>query len=334
MTTSHARPATLALALLGATTACPGEGPGASASATSDPFASTTDPSSGEPTTATPTSGGTSDAPGTTSTGGTGTGDEGSATGDPDTSTTSNATTSDGTASSGTTSDGSTASGSTGEPTDCGAELGVLQGSYEIESELDIAALLPYGEVTGDLTIVAPGLVSLDGLQCLTRVGGDLEIGQTALTSLTGLDGLQEVGGQLVITGNSQLADLHALANLTTIGAEVMFGYLTIKSNPALTDLTGLGGLSFVGWSVGITANGLESLAGLGAAHIVGEVRVEYNDMLVDVLDLAAFIPQSLAIGHNHKLACSNAEQALALMEAEGFAGGAVFYDNLGGCGI
>ena len=98
--------------------------------------------------------------------------------------------------------------------------------------------------------------------------------------------------------------------------------------------VTGLGALSFVGWSVEITANALASLTGLGAAKVVGEVRVEYNQQLVDVLDLAAFIPQGLAIGHNHKLACSNAEQALALMQANGFVGGSVFYDNLGGCGL
>ena len=172
------------------------------------------------------------------------------------------------------------------------------------------------------------------GLQCLTRVGGDLRIEQTALTSLAGLDGLQEVGGQLVIADNAELADLHALASLTTIGADVMFGYLTIESNASLTDLSGLGALSFVGWSVEITANALASLTGLGAAQVVGEVRVEYNQQLVDVLDLAAFIPNGLAIGHNHKLACSNAEQALALMQANGFVGGSVFYDNLGGCGL
>lgn len=318
MTTPHPRFATLALALLSMATACPDGAPGA----TTEGIASTTGSSTGEPNPVTPTSGGvptdgtsgdgttegTTDGSGTASAS---TGDDGTQTGDP----------------------GTTSSGSTGAPVGCG-ELGVLQGSYAIESELDIAGLLPFREVTGDLTIVAPGLLSLDGLQCLTRVGRDLKIEDTALTSLTGLDGLEEVGGQLVIARNAQLADLHALASLTTIGAEVMLGYLTIEVNPALTDLSGLGALSFVGWSVEITANGLETLAGLGAAQIVAEVRVEHNDELVDTLGLAAFIPNSLAIGHNPKLACSNAEQALALMQANGFDGGSVFYDNLGGCGI
>ena len=323
MTTSHPRFATLALTLLSLATACPDGAPGA----TTEGIASTTGSSTGEPTPVTPTSGGvptegtpegttegTTDGTTEGTTEGTGTassGDDGTQTGDLDT----------------------TSSGSTGAPVGCG-ELGVLQGSYAIESELDIAGLLPFREVTGDLTIVAPGLLSLDGLQCLRRVGRDLEIEDTALTSLTGLDGLEEVGGQLVIARNAQLADLHALASLTTIGAEVMLGYLTIEVNPALTDLTGLGALSFVGWSVELTANGIESVAGLGAAQVVAEVRIEHNEALVDTLGLAAFIPNSLAIGHNPKLACSNAEQALALMQANGFDGGSVFYDNLGGCGI
>lgn len=213
--------------------------------------------------------------------------------------------------------------------------LKVLQGSYSIESPIDIDALLPYKEITGDLIIHAPGLLSLDGLQCLTRVGGDLEISDTALTNLTGLEGLEVVDGQVVIQMNAALADLKALGSLSSIGAMPKeFGYLKIKGNQSLLDLTGLAGLTKVGWSVEITGNGIKTLSGLGSALIGGELRFEYNADLVDVLDVAEFLPKSTVyFGHNHKLPCTNALEAEALMKTHGYQGSAFLYDNLNGCG-
>ncbi|MDC0715777.1 hypothetical protein [Nannocystis bainbridge] len=232
--------------------------------------------------------------------------------------------------------DSSTGEGSTGEPIDCAPDLEVLGGSFSIENSLDVAALAAYGEITGDLTIHAPGLTSLAGLQCLRRVGGDLEIVQTALASLDGLDSLEEVGGQLVIEANAPLASLHALAKLTSIGATPQgFGRFELIGHPSLKDLQGLGALSFVGGSVKVSGNGIESLVGLGAATIDGEIRFEYNGELVDVLDVAAFLPKSTAyFGHNKKLWCGNAEMAHALMKANGFKGSMALYDNLDGCGF
>ncbi|MFY0539412.1 hypothetical protein [Nannocystis pusilla] len=66
----------------------------------------------------------------------------------------------------------------------------------------------------------------------------------------------------------------------------------------------------------------------------MGEVRVQYNAELVDVLDVAEFIPTStIYFLHNKKLWCGNAEMALTLMKANGFLGGMFLDDNLNGCG-
>ncbi|WAS95711.1 hypothetical protein [Nannocystis punicea] len=329
---------------LGLFAACPGESPG-DTTATAGPTGSTStsegepDPATTEPTSTTTSTQSTTEestsplATDSESSHGSATGDTttGTSTGDTTTGTSTGDTT---TGTTGTTT-GDTTTGTTGEPIDCAPDLGVLQGSYSIENQLDVEALAAYKEITGALTIHAPGLASLAGLQCLQRVGGDLEIRETALTSLDGLDSLESVGGQFLIEFNAQLANLHALGNLVSVGATPQgFGYFTLKANASLKDLTGLGALTFVGWSVIISSNGIETLEGLGSASIGGELRLEHNFNLVDVLDVAAFLPKSTVyFGHNKKLWCGNAEMAFTLMKANGFKGGMTLYDNLNGCG-
>lgn len=81
-------------------------------------------------------------------------------------------------------------------------------------------------------------------------------------------------------------------------------------------------------------SNGIETLAGLGAATIHGELRFEYNPDLVDVLGVAEFLPKSTVYFlHNKKLWCGNAEMALTSMKANGFLGDMFLADNLDGCG-
>lgn len=315
---------------LGLLAACPGESSG-DTTATADPPESTStsqmDPEP-EPTgpTGTATTTDTEESTSPSSTSGATTDETTSETGTTDETTS-------GSSTSGPTDE--TTSGTTGQPIDCAPDLAVLQGSYSIENQLDVEALAAYKEITGDLTIHAPGLGSLAGLECLQRVGGDLEVRETALTSLDGLDSLEEVGGQLLIQFNAQLADLQALGNLVSVGAMPQaFGYFKLEANPSLKSLAGLGALSFVGWSVHITGNGIETLAGLGAASVMGELRFEYNPDLVDVLGVAEFLPKSnVYFLHNKKLWCGNAEMALALMKANGFEGWMLLDDNLDGCG-
>ncbi|PCC69197.1 hypothetical protein SAMN02745121_05842 [Nannocystis exedens] len=348
---------------LGLFAACPGESPGdtTATTATADPTGSTSttedepEPETTEPTgtttTGTPeesTSPLATDSETGTTTGDTTTTTEDTTTGTTTEDTTAGTTTEDATTTTGETtsenttgetSSGSTtdetSTGTTGEPIDCAPDLQVLQGSYSIENSLDVDALAAYKEITGDLTIHAPGLASLAGLQCLQRVGGDLTISETGLTSLDGLDSLEEVGGQLLIEHNTQLADLHALGNLVSVGATPQgFGYFRLEGNPALKDLKGLGALSFVGYSMRVEGNGIETLAGLGSTTIHGELRFEYNPNLVDVLDVAGCLPKNtLYFTHNKKLWCGNAEMAYALMQANGFKGNMFLYDNLNGCG-
>ncbi|MFZ6184255.1 hypothetical protein [Nannocystis pusilla] len=334
---------------LGLFAACPGEGPADTTATVGPPESTSTSQGDPEPTgpTGTASTTGTEESTAPLGPDSEASSTSGSSTDETTSGETTSGSTTDETTSgstSGTTTSGSTTDetgttdetvGTTGQPIDCAPDLAVLQGSYSIENQLDVAALAAFKEITGDLTIHAPGLGSLAGLECLQRVGGDLDIRETALTSLDGLDSLAEVGGQLLIEFNAQLADLQALGNLVSVGASPQeFGDFKLKGSPSLKSLAGLGALSFVGHSVYISSNGIETLAGLGAATIHGELRFEYNADLVDVLDVAEFLPTgTIYFLHNKKLWCGNAEMALTLMKANGFLGGMFLDDNLNGCG-
>lgn len=203
---------------------------------------------------------------------------------------------------------------------------GVLYGSYAISNSVDLAGMVGFTEITGDLTISAglvpslsalssltaiggtlyvsdcDGLVDLDGLQNLTRVDGGVYISSNDnLTSLDGLDSLTEVGATLNVYANDTLASVAGLAALTSVGGNLAFEY-----NPMLTELEGLSRLTTVGDWLKVQNNaGLLSLDGLSSLTDVGGwVQIEYNDALqsCEGLDGLVEIPGTLEVNGNPSL--------------------------------
>ena len=119
----------------------------------------------------------------------------------------------------------------------CGA---VLEGDYEILNTADLLDLCGYEEVTGNLVIDSTSLSSIDGLDCLLRVGGDLTISNNgSLDDITGLAGLTAVDGDLTISGNPVLDSVDGLDELVYVA-----GSLTLHDLPIET----IGGFQSLAW--------------------------------------------------------------------------------------
>lgn len=107
------------------------------------------------------------------------------------------------------------------------------QGSVEVSSAADLAALRGKSVIEGDLTIMSFPGETLQGLESLALVKGKLLIfGNRNLTNLRGLENLEMVEGRLSILSNPALKSLSALKKLRAVKEGV-----GITSNPVLTDL-------------------------------------------------------------------------------------------------
>jgi hypothetical protein len=165
-------------------------------------------------------------------------------------------------------------------PDPCSVDGGaVLQGSFTISNGIDVATLAPYCEVTGDLTIAAPGLTSLslpnlavvDGLLS-TSTGGDG--GASNLVTLD-LPALVRVGGfdiaapalttlevpQLAIAGSPPAVGVSIIApSLSSLSLPSLAAAGNISvSTPQITTLT-LPALQSAG-AIGVGAFGAPSLS-------------------------------------------------------------------------
>jgi len=127
-------------------------------------------------------------------------------------------------------------------------------------------------EIGKDLNIVQNSLVSLDGLQNLTRVGGAVTIDvNEKLKTLHGLGQVEEIG-TLELSGNPVLTSLSGLSGLSHLGgggAVVPDRAFSLWENPVLTEL-GLSALRTVDGDIEIFGGALESLAGLDNLSTVG----------------------------------------------------------------
>lgn len=178
----------------------------------------------------------------------------------------------------------------------------VMEGDVTVRSALDMRALEGCTSIVGSLTISAPGLTTLTGLESLTSTGGDLRIGPNdALANLDGLSGLTRVGGTLFIGGaargswpggggNPALTSIAGLRRLESIGRG-----LAIHDNTSLTGLAGLEGLKSVGtqrnmWigSLSIKGNAalrdIEALKGLGSVE--SDIDIDGNKALTSLRGL------------------------------------------------
>lgn len=162
--------------------------------------------------------------------------------------------------------------------------------AIEIDSAEALADLAAAGCSTldGNLSITAPEITDVEGLETIQTITGDLEILSTdSLESLQGLDNLGSVGGSLIISANEALSDLSALAALSEVGAEGAAA-LVVVDNAMLATLEGLAGVTFTLASITIYTNeALETLQGLNGVTSVQNVAIVNNVALTDISGLS-----------------------------------------------
>ncbi len=210
----------------------------------------------------------------------------------------------------------------------CAGEFGdltVFEGSYTIENSIDADRLASIVELTGTLTIAAPGLASLS-LPNLKKIGRDLIItGCNALQHLDGLAGLNEIGRNFHIIDSDALLQIDGLSALTRVGGNLFFykndalknvdgllnltelgGFLHIYTNSALESLEGFTGLTSVGESIHTWDNDfLHNLDGYrNIKEIGGGLCFSNDDLLEDVSGLAGIehVKGDFHIFLNHEL--------------------------------
>ena len=142
------------------------------------------------------------------------------------------------------------------DPMQPDSDPAVLAGDFAIRSQEDLNELVRLGghsfSIAGDLSVEASPLVTLAGLENLTRIGGDLSIGSLgasneALISLAGLESITSIGGFVSIFGNAALTSLTGLENLASIGGDLSIrrsGVLTDSSAQAFADRLVAGGFT------------------------------------------------------------------------------------------
>ena len=106
----------------------------------------------------------------------------------------------------------------------------VYQGSFTLQSSLDVSTIAPYCEITGNLMVNAAGLSTV-ALPNLRKLGGTLDV-QSTLTSLD-LHALESAGTVMAF------ADVINLSSLTSCGGFSTIHAKTPVSLPALVSFTG-----------------------------------------------------------------------------------------------
>lgn len=175
------------------------------------------------------------------------------------------------------------------------------EGDYRIENDTDLTELSGYQIVNGKLTIRAPTLLSLNGLESLTQIIGDLEIVYNdAMINVDGLNNLTFVGGEFTIYENDQLTNIDGLGSLNYVG-----GNIGIYWNYYLSNLDGLRGLTAVNGSLSISHVGVTDLNGLvNITMIKGYLYIDSLHKLTNLNGLSnvTSIDGDLKLYHNYAL--------------------------------
>ncbi len=97
-------------------------------------------------------------------------------------------------------------------------QITVLQGTYVVHNNADIAVLQTLGttSITGGLIIDATGLTDLSGLSALTHVGGDIAVANFSGTTLAGLEHITQAGG-LYVANCAELTDISAVSSFSSL---------------------------------------------------------------------------------------------------------------------
>jgi hypothetical protein len=171
------------------------------------------------------------------------------------------------------------------------AEAQVLNGNITLNTQADVDAF-DYTEVKGIIfvnSLFTGSITNLNGLSELTKCNSLLIATNPNLTSIIGLANLQTVGENLVFSRNNKLTNLDGLSSLTSVGG-VTSGGLTIENNPLLADVDGLFSLTYAR-EVTIKDNpSLASIQGLSAFLGVGfgDLVIENNDALPHINALSS----------------------------------------------
>lgn len=124
--------------------------------------------------------------------------------------------------------------------------------SVNVPDLLDLSSLHFLTEVTGNLTVSGPNLLSLDGIQNIKTVGKTFILQYSNLTTFSPIMGSSLDLGGLIIRGNNSLINIDDF-----LGLESIDGSISILNNPILHNLTGLNELQSITGSLFVTNNSL-----------------------------------------------------------------------------
>ncbi len=189
-----------------------------------------------------------------------------------------------------------------------GGLSGILEGDYTIQNTLDVALIANVTEITGSLTVTAPGLSTLT-LPSLQRAHDILVVGNDVLATLAA-PSLEEivqdvyVGGPAASDGNPALStvsfpalgsvgrDLYVRYNtaLTTLSAPALDSigrHVSVSCNDMLTVLGGLDAVTTIGGSLSVGTNAALQSFGMVKLATVHDFTVDDNALLT-TFDLPA----------------------------------------------
>lgn len=242
------------------------------------------------------------------------------------------------------------------------AFAGVECVEHDLAIRLEVSDITPLTSLraAGSLTLEAPALAALDGLEQLEEIHDVLSLGAylpdegcvgTQVFSLAPLISLERVGA-LFICNNAALTSVAELSDALT--GEIP-GRITVASSPSLESLVGLDGLTGVGLQLeliglplvqdlqplaslshvdgGFAIAGLDaigSLEGLESLEYAGELFINENAELTTLagLDNVAGVGQDLSIRNNPMLPQAEAEAWASRVDVGGVI---TICENLGG---
>ncbi len=185
-----------------------------------------------------------------------------------------------------------------------------------------------YVRVTGNLAIYGEGILNIDGLSSLNKIGGTLRLDNTLVTNIDGLSNLDSIGNSVWIWYNEELQNIDGLKGLTNLPG--VLGGFSIWENPTLTHVDGLRNITSTGGRIWISScasleniNGLRNVTSIGGdlrlgrlplirdldplrnlTTVGGGLNIFYNDRLnnLDGLRRLSSIGISLTVIHNARL--------------------------------
>lgn len=194
----------------------------------------------------------------------------------------------------------------------------VYTGSLSLTNQAQVDTF-SYTEVTGDLTI-GNGVVNVDSMNSLVKIGGSFEAFSTTLLTINGLQGLKSIGGNLKVTSCSLLTEILGFQQVDTIFGEVVISNLllldkidgldplwvgqkvgivvcpVLKEFSGFSQITSCGGISLGYFSELSTVNGFSNLEIVDGDFIIGHCDSLLN---LDFFPSLSQVNGNFSIGYN-----------------------------------